>query len=74
MFIYKYENNQWKINQLNKKFNAPTWKVGWSHCGSYLACSAGDNMVYLFKETSDGKWEEITVINDGNIDSVLTHK
>lgn len=64
------ENNRWKKITLTKKFNAPTWKVSWSYCGSYLAVSAGDNKVYLFKENADGVWEEFSQINpEGNFDS-----
>lgn len=63
------EDGKWKKNILNKKFNTPTWKVSWSNCSSYLAVSAGDNCVYLFKENVDGTWEEISSINqDGNSD------
>ena len=69
VIIWKFEVNKWRKTHLNKKFNTPTWKVSWSHCGSYLAVSAGDNCVYLFKENVDGVWEEISQINqDGNID------
>jgi protein transport protein SEC13 len=71
VYIYKYEDKEWKSYPLNKKFGVPTWKVSWSHCGSYLACSAGDNCVYLFKESTEGKWEEITQINqDGNAEAL----
>jgi protein transport protein SEC13 len=69
VLIWKCEDNKWKKTALVKKFNTPTWKVSWSHCGSYLAVSAGDNCVYLFKENVDGQWEEFSQINqDGNID------
>lgn len=71
VLIWKYEAGKWARTPLNKKFNTPTWKVSWSHCGCYLAVSAGDNCVYLFKENVDGTWEEISQINqDGNIDAV----
>lgn len=70
VLIWKYEDGKWKKSNLDKKFNTPTWKVSWSHCGSYLAVSAGDNCVYLFKENVDGTWEEMSQINqDGNIDA-----
>jgi protein transport protein SEC13 len=72
VFIWKFDEleKNWKKNQLKKKFNAPTWKVSWSHCGSYLAVSAGDNCVYLFKENMDGNWEEFSLINqEGNVDT-----
>jgi protein transport protein SEC13 len=72
VLIWKFEENKWKKTLLNKKFNAPTWKVSWSHCGSYFAVSAGDNCVYLFKDNVDGVWEEFTQINqDGNADQAM---
>lgn len=72
VLIWKFEDNKWKKTLLNKKFNAPTWKVSWSNCGSYLAVSAGDNCVYLFKDNVDGIWEEFTQINqDGNADQAM---
>ena len=45
------------------------WKVSWSHCGSYLAVSGGDNCVSVFSENVDGTFEEISQINqDNNVD------
>jgi len=68
IWIYDEKEQKWKNNNLSKKFNTPTWKVSWSYCGSYLAVSAGDNCVYLFKESVKGNWEEFTLINqDGNV-------
>jgi protein transport protein SEC13 len=69
VIIWKFEENSWRKNLLSKKFNTPTWKVSWSHCGSYLAVSAGDNCVYLFKENVNGEWEQFSQINsDGSSD------
>jgi WD40 repeat protein len=51
---------------LNKKFDFPLWKVSWSHCGSYLAVSGGDNSVYIFSENVDGTFEELSQINQEN--------
>jgi protein transport protein SEC13 len=66
---FDYKEKTWKKNPIQKKFNTPTWKVSWSYCGSYLAVSAGDNSVYLFKENVEGEWEEFSQINnDGNLD------
>ncbi len=62
VIIWKLKDNKWTKKNINKKFNTPTWKVSWSHCGSYLAVSAGDNCVYLFKENVDGDWEEFTQV------------
>lgn len=72
VIIWKFDTKEykWKKTNLNKKFSTPTWKVSWSHCGSFLAVSAGDNCVYLFKENVDGNWEEISQVNqDGVMDS-----
>lgn len=43
--------------------------MSWSHCGSYLAVSGGDNFVYIFSENVDGTFEELSQINqDNNVD------
>jgi WD40 repeat protein len=45
--------------------------VSWSHCGSYLAVSGGDNLVTIFSENVDGSYEEISQINqENNIDNI----
>ena len=56
--IWRKINDDWKRYELNKIFGCPTWNVKWSHLGTFLAVSAGDNCVYLFKENYDGNWEE----------------
>jgi protein transport protein SEC13 len=72
VFIWKHDkvDNSWKKIALKKKFNNPTWKVSWSYCASYLAVSAGDNCVYLFKENSLEEWEEFSQINqEGSLET-----
>lgn len=56
-------NKKWQSEPLAKKFDAPLWKVSWSHCGSYLAVSGGDNNVFIFSENVDGTFEELSQIN-----------
>lgn len=73
VFVWKFDKveNKWSNTSLKKKFNNPTWKVSWSYCGSYLAVSAGDNYVYLFKENSQDDWEEFSQINqEGNVEQI----
>jgi protein transport protein SEC13 len=48
LWTKKKEDKDWKREEL-KNFNVPVWRVSWSHCGSLLAVSAGNNCVYLFK-------------------------
>lgn len=74
IWTYDESNNKWNNSTLNKNFDAPTWKVSWSPCGTFLAVSTGENCVYLFRESVDGKWEEISQVNqDGSIDSPETN-
>ena len=56
--IWRKISDNWEKYELNKIFGYPTWNVKWSHLGTFLAVSAGDNCVYLFKENYDGNWEE----------------
>lgn len=73
VLVWKFDKveNKWSNTSLRKKFNNPTWKVSWSYCGSYLAVSAGDNYVYLFKENSQDEWEEFSQINqEGNVEQI----
>jgi len=64
--IWKNIDKKWVKCPLNKKFDVPLWKVSWSHCGSYLAVSGGDNSVYIFSENVDGTFEELSQINQEN--------
>lgn len=44
----KEDKEGWKREEL-KNFNVPVWRVSWSHCGSFLAVSTGNNCIYLYK-------------------------
>jgi len=48
VYLWTKRDDKWEKLDL-KKFNVPVWRVSWSQCGSYLAVSAGDNSIYLFK-------------------------
>lgn len=41
-------------------FKVPVWRVSWSTTGSILAVSDGNNAVTLWKESTDGVWQQIT--------------
>lgn len=41
-------------------FKVPVWRVSWSTTGNILAVSDGNNNVTLWKETTDGVWEQIS--------------
>lgn len=40
-------------------FQAPVWRVSWSITGSILAVTDSSNAVTLWKETLDGKWQQL---------------
>ena len=40
----------------------PVWRVSWSLTGNILAVSSGNDKVALWKETVDGKWDEVSEI------------
>jgi len=44
----KNKDNNWE-SKILKVFGIPVWRVTWSHCGSYLAVTAGDNCTHLYK-------------------------
>jgi protein transport protein SEC13 len=35
------------------------WRVSWSTTGNILAVSDGNNVVTLWKESTDGVWQQI---------------
>lgn len=37
----------------------PVWRVSWSLTGNILAVSSGSDKVTLWKETTDGRWDEV---------------
>jgi len=54
----------------SKAENGPMWRVSWSLTGNILAVSSGDNKVSLWKESPDGKWKQISTLDqNGHITS-----
>jgi protein transport protein SEC13 len=41
-------------------FQGPVWRVSWSVTGSILAVTDSSNAVTLWKETLDGKWQQLS--------------
>ena len=40
-------------------FGSPVWRVSWSLTGNILSVAAGENNITLWKQASDGQWEEV---------------
>lgn len=69
LFIYQLKDNAWK-KVFDKNFQYPIFSVSWSNCGTYLACSCGDNQIYVFVENLSQEWELISKVDDnGNLQS-----
>lgn len=56
-------NAEWKPILLHK-FDAPVWRVSWSVTGHMLAVSSGDSDVTLWKATLDGKWTQMSSVEE----------
>ena len=41
-------------------FGAPVWRLSWSVMGNVLAVSDANNAVTVWKESVDGKWDQIS--------------
>ena len=70
--IWKNEGDEWKKYDINYNFGFPTWKAEFSRCGSQLAISAGNNLIYLFKETDD-LWELNMVLGQSENEQIGEH-
>ena len=70
--IWKNEGDEWKKYDRNYNFGFPTWKAEFSRCGSQLAISAGNNLIYLFKETDD-LWELNMVLGQSENEQIGEH-
>lgn len=70
IWTQEMEGQQW-TQQCKLTLPSPAWRVSWSVTGSILAVSCGDNTVVLYKETLDGKWEQVTSLNEGGVMSPL---
>jgi protein transport protein SEC13 len=49
----------WNHRLLND-FGAPVWRLSWSVMGNVLAVSDANNLVTVWKESVDGKWDQIS--------------
>jgi protein transport protein SEC13 len=56
----------WKPTLLHR-FDAPVWRVSWSVTGHLLAVSSGDSDVTLWKAGLDGKWTQMSSVEDGAV-------
>jgi len=61
----KEENSKFKRAHSTepKAENGAMWRVSWSLTGNILAVSSSDNKVSLWKESSDGKWKQISTLD-----------
>lgn len=67
LVILQMKDNIW-VKVFEKKTDIPILTCSWSNCGSYLACSCGDNQIYVYVENISGKWDLLNKIDDsGNI-------
>ena len=41
-------------------FKVPVWRLSWSVMGNVLAVSDANNLVTVWKESVDGKWDQIS--------------
>jgi len=62
VIIWKEQNKKWIIGE-KIKCDAKVWSVSWSELGNILAVALGENKVELYKEGSDGKWQNVTTSN-----------
>jgi protein transport protein SEC13 len=57
------DTKEWKAALLHT-FDAPVWRVSWSVTGHLLAVSSGDSDVTLWKAGLDGKWAQVSSVED----------
>ena len=53
----------WEPSLLNN-FGEPVWRLSWSVTGSILAVSSGDSTVTLWKAGLDGKYKQVSQVED----------
>jgi len=63
VIIWREEENRWRAVHTIKTNGVP-WRVSWSITGTILAVSTDENKVSLFKETLEGKWEDVKQIDE----------
>jgi protein transport protein SEC13 len=59
--------DKWELKQPEIDLNVPAWKVSWSAVGNMLAVSGGDNVVQIFKENTNGVFEQVSKVNDDGV-------
>ncbi|WVZ66516.1 hypothetical protein U9M48_015724 [Paspalum notatum var. saurae] len=52
------DGDKWE-GKLIHDFGLPVWRISWSLTGNILSIAAGENNINLWKEGSDGQWEEV---------------
>lgn len=63
VIVWEERDGAWKKQQ-ELPFEHKVWRVSWSVMGNILAVSQGDNKVSLWKETLDGKWSNLTALEE----------
>jgi len=65
VFIWSQEQGSpiWVRKEL-AKFKEVVWRVSWSVTGNILAVSGGDNKVTLWKESLEGEWKQISLVDE----------
>lgn len=63
--IWTEESGVWKKAE-SIPFTHKVWRVSWSPMGNILAVSQGDNKVSLWKESLDGKWKNLSSVQEEN--------
>ena len=63
--------NPWKPTLLHH-FDHPVWRLSWSMTGYLLAVSSGDSDVTLWKQGLDGKWTQVTTVEEGHAPNTAT--
>lgn len=63
VLIWKQEKDEWKPTLMHT-FDAPVWRVSWSVTGHLLAVSSGDDTVTLWKAGLDGKWTQVSQVDE----------
>jgi len=63
VIIWTYRRGEWqKADEIS--FNKRVWSCSWSIMGNILAVAQGEDEVQLFKEHHDGKWTQVSEIEN----------
>ncbi|XP_062187704.1 protein transport protein SEC13 homolog B-like [Phragmites australis] len=55
------DGDKWE-GKIMRNFGSPVWRVSWSLTGNILSVAASENNITLWKEGSDGQWEEVVKV------------